>query len=190
MPSRLVIELSIYPDEAALLDGLRRHERHACTCLIKRLAPLVYGRALGILGDHDDAETVVQTTFIKACASLDDFRGDSGIAGWVYRIATNEALMLRRRARHHLPLAALADAAAPDDPLRTLLAGELRETLARALAQLPDSLRVVVQLRDIDHLSTDEAAQRLGISAGAVKVRLHRARARVRAILQEMGFER
>jgi RNA polymerase sigma-70 factor (ECF subfamily) len=190
MPSRLVIDLSIYPDEAALLDGLRRHERHACTCLIKRLAPLVYSCALGILGDHDDAETVVQTTFIKACAALDDFRGDSSIASWIYRIATNEALMLHRRRRPHVSLAVLADAAAPDDPLRAVLSVELRELLVHALAQLPANLRMVVQLRDIDSLSTEETAARLGITPGAVKVRLHRARARLRTILQQVGYGR
>ncbi len=188
------IDLVVYPDEAALLDGLRRHDPDACTCMVKRFAPLVYARALQLTGDPDEAESVLQLTFIKACEALDSFAGASGLGTWLYRIATNEGLMLLRRRRPHVPLDDLAEtlapadlargrAAWPPDPQRAALDGELRAELGRALADLPDSLRSVVVLRDIQGLSTDEAAAQLGLSPGAVKVRLHRARLRLREAL-------
>ena len=188
------IDLVVYPDEAALLDGLRRHDPDACTCMVKRFAPLVYARALQLTGDPDEAESVLQLTFIKACEALDSFAGASGLGTWLYRIATNEGLMLLRRRRPHVPLDDLAEtlapadlargrAAWPPDPQRAALDGELRAELGRALADLPDSLRSVVVLRDIQGLSTDAAAAQLGLSPGAVKVRLHRARLRLREAL-------
>ncbi|MEI6779102.1 MAG: sigma factor [Chloroflexales bacterium] len=89
----------MYADEAALLAGLRRHDPDACTCLVKRFAPLVYARALRLVGDPDDAEGVLQTTFIKTCDALPNFDGASSLGTWIYRIATNEGLMLLRQRR-------------------------------------------------------------------------------------------
>ena len=131
------ITLSVYDDEAQLLDGLRRHEPDACTCMVKRFAPLVYARALRLTGDPDEAEGVLQTTFINACAALDRFDGMSSLGTWIYRIATNEGLMLLRRRRPTLALDAVAEHVQPEDlppqratwavdPLRAALASELR----------------------------------------------------------------
>lgn len=188
------IDLSIYQDEAALLSGLRRHDPDACTCMVKRFAPLVYARALRLTGDPDEAEGVLQTTFIKACAALESFDGASSLGSWIYRIATNEGLMLLRKRKPQVPLDEVAETLQPDelprqrsawapDPLRAALNGELHAELGRAIAALPEPLRVVVELRDIEQLSTEEAAERLGLSEGAVKVRLHRARLRLREAL-------
>lgn len=188
------IDLSIYPDEAGLLDGLRRHDPDACTCLVKRYAPIVYARALRLTGDPDEAEGVLQTTFIKACEALPTFDGASSLGTWIYRIATNEGLMLLRRRRPQVALDELAEVLHPDelpqqragwapDPLRAALDGELHAEIERAIAALPEPLRVVVLLRDIEQLSTEEAAEQLGLTAGAVKVRLHRARLRLREAL-------
>ncbi|HMQ31421.1 MAG TPA: sigma-70 family RNA polymerase sigma factor [Chloroflexaceae bacterium] len=188
------IDLAIYADEAALLAGLRRHDPDACACMVKRFAPMIYARALQLTGDADEAEGVLQTTFIKACEALDSFAGASGLGTWLYRIATNEGLMLLRRRRPQLALDDLAETLQPDDlprsralwppdPQRAALDDELRAELGRALAALPDGLRVVVVLRDLQGMSTEEAATRLGVSPGAVKVRLHRARLRLREAL-------
>lgn len=188
------IDLSIYADEAALLDGLRRRDPDACTCMVKRFAPLVYARALRLMGDHDEAEGVLQTTFIKACEALPTFDGASSLGTWIYRIATNEGLMLLRRRRPQVALDELAEVLHPDelpqqragwapDPLRAALDGELHAEIERAIAALPEPLRVVVLLRDIEQLSTEETAEQLGLTAGAVKVRLHRARLRLREAL-------
>jgi RNA polymerase sigma-70 factor (ECF subfamily) len=188
------IDLSVYPDEAALLEGLRRHEPDACTCLVKRYAPLVYARALRLMGDPDEAEGVLQTTFIKACDALPIFDGASSLGTWLYRIASNEGLMLLRRRRPLLALDDLAETLQPDelpqqrqawapDPLRAALSGELRAEIEGAIAALPEPLRVVVLLRDVEGLSTEETAEQLGLTLGATKVRLHRARLRLREAL-------
>lgn len=189
-----IIDLSLYDDEQALLAGLRRGDPDACTCFVKRFAPLVYARALHLLGDADDAENVLQTTFIKACAALPEYTGAGSLSSWLYRIASNEGLMLLRQKRPHVALDAVGELA-PDetafhhkttwaiDPARNALDSELRREIAQAIAELPDALRAVIVLRDIEQLSTEETAERLGISPGAVKVRLHRARLRLREAL-------
>ena len=188
------IDLSIYADEAALLSGLRRRDPDACTCMVKRFAPLVYARALRLIGDPDEAEGVLQTTFIKACEALPTFDGVSSLGSWIYRIATNEGLMLLRKRKPQVALDEVAETLQPDelpqqpaawapDPLRVALNGELQRELERAIAALPEPLRVVVELRDIEQLRTEEAAERLGLSEGAVKVRLHRARLKLREAL-------
>jgi RNA polymerase sigma-70 factor (ECF subfamily) len=188
------IDLTVYDDEAALLAGLRRHDPDACACMIKRFAPLVYARALSLTGDHDEAESVLQTTFIKACAALPSFDGASSLGTWIYRIATNEGLMLLRRRRPQVPLDEVAEALQPDalpgqrqawapDPLRAALDHELHAQVGAAVAALPEPLRAVVVLREVEQLSTEETARRLGLTAGAVKVRLHRARLKLRAAL-------
>jgi RNA polymerase sigma-70 factor (ECF subfamily) len=188
------IELYVYADEAALLSGLRRRDPDACTCMVKRFAPLVYARALRLTGDPDEAEGVLQTTFIKACEAIERFDGASSLGSWIYRIATNEGLMLLRKRKPQVALDEVAETLQPDelpqqrgawapDPLRAALNGELHAQLERAITGLPEPLRVVVELRDIEQLSTEETAERLGLSEGAVKVRLHRARLKLREAL-------
>lgn len=189
------IDLSVYDSEAALLAGLRAGEPDACTCLVKRFAPLVYAKALRMVADPDEAEGVLQLTFIKACEKMGTFAGRSGLGTWLYRIATNEALMqLRRR---HSALATLetldemiqpADLpqnlhAWPIDPALAALNDELHGQLEHALAALPEGLRVVFVLREIEGLSTEETAAALDLGESAVKVRLHRARLRLRELL-------
>lgn len=189
-----VIDLHVYDDETQLLHGLRRREADACTCFVKRYAPMVYGRALRLLGDADEAEGVLQQTFIKACERFQDFAGESSMGTWLYRIATNEALMRLRRRRPQVEIDSLAEVldadqspqptvARPPDPASAALGGELRTAIDAALAALPETLRVVFVLREIDGLSTEETARQLGLGESAVKVRLHRARQRLRALL-------
>lgn len=189
-----IINLSLYDDEQALLEGLRRGDPDACTCFVKRFAPFVYARALNLLGDADEAENVLQTTFMKACAALSEFNGTGSLRSWLYRIASNEGLMLLRQKRPQVDLDDVGDinveTTSPQpaqrwsiDPARSVLDDELRQEIAQAIAALPDALRAVIVLRDIEHLSTEETAAQLGISPGAVKVRLHRARLRLRELL-------
>jgi RNA polymerase sigma-70 factor (ECF subfamily) len=189
------IDLSVYDSESALLDGLRAGEPDACTCLVKRFAPLVYAKAVRMVADPDEAEGVLQLTFIKACEKLSTFEGRSGLGTWLYRIATNEALMQLRRG--HGAFATLdtldeliqpADLpqnlhAWPIDPARAALNNELHGQLERALVALPEGLRVVFVLREIEGLSTEETAAALDLGESAVKVRLHRARLRLRELL-------
>jgi RNA polymerase sigma-70 factor, ECF subfamily len=189
-----VIEIQVYDDEQELIAGLRRQDPDACTCMVKRYAPLVYARAMRLVNDPDEAEGILQTTFIKACAAIDTFDGDSALGTWIYRIATNEGLMWLRSHKPQLTLDALHEGMQPDqghqhgqswavDPQKAALTSELRRQLDQAIRDLPEPLRLVVILRDLEGLSTEETAAELGLSPGAVKVRLHRARQRLREAL-------
>jgi RNA polymerase sigma-70 factor (ECF subfamily) len=189
--------LQIYDDETALLEGLRRGEPDACTCLVKRFAPLVYAKALRMVGDPDEAEGVLQLTFIKACDKLVTFEGRSGLGTWLYRIAANEALMkLRRRPAPMQSIDEITETIRPEDipqnlrawpidPAAAALDMELRGQLERALAALPESQRSVFVLREVEGLNTEETATALGLAESAVKVRLHRARLRLRELLAD-----
>ena len=195
------IEQTIYRDEADLLEGLRRRDRMACTCLLKRFAPRLYRLALQISGNPDDAEDIIQESFIQACNHLDNFEGRSGLSTWLHRIVLNAALMqLRKRgpvsglhpewdeSRTAQVSAQRVGAAGAGDPstdrvLSQVLSQELRETIDRAILLLPDALRAAIVLRDVEGLSTAETAQALGITESAVKVRLHRARLALRRSL-------
>jgi RNA polymerase sigma-70 factor (ECF subfamily) len=195
------IEQTIYTDEADLLEGLRRRDRMACTCLLKRFAPRLYRLALQISGNPDDAEDILQESFIQACNHLDSFEGRSGLSTWLHRIVLNAALMqLRKRGplsqmpleweeSRLLPVGGQqagmlgAGEASSDRVLSHVLSQELRETIDGAILTLPDALRAAIVLRDVEGLSTSEAAQALGITESAVKVRLHRARLALRQAL-------
>jgi RNA polymerase sigma-70 factor (ECF subfamily) len=189
--------LQIYDNEAALLEGLRKGEPDACTCLVKHFASLVYAKALRMLGDVDEAEGVLQLTFIKACERFATFEGRSGLGTWLYRIATNEALMkLRHRPAPTESIDEMAETVSledipqnlhawPIDPANAALDMELRSQLERALAVLPESLRTVFVLREVEGLSTEETAAALDLGESAVKVRLHRARLRLRELLAD-----
>lgn len=184
------IDLSVYDDEQELLEGMRRGDRLACTCFLKRFGPTMYQLAVRLMGDSDEAEGVLQESFIQACARIDDFEGRSGLRTWLHRIVTNTALMRLRRRRP-----ATVDL---DEPLHTwrqvpqelidltsepsseVMGAELRERIDHAVAALPDTLRTAFVLREIEGLSTREAAAELGISESALKVRLHRARLALR----------
>lgn len=200
--SGLKIDLHRYDSEEVLLDGLRTGDPDACTCMVKRFAPLVYARVLRMLNDPDEAETILQQTFIKACDKIRQFEGRSGLGTWIYRIATNEALMkLRRRSPAAASIDELADSFQVSDmpgnlhtwtldPAHAILDTELRDQMDRALQSLPESLRVIFVLREMQSLSTLETAELLGIGESAVKVRLHRARLRLRELLSDyLGTE-
>ncbi|WP_026371066.1 RNA polymerase sigma factor [Kallotenue papyrolyticum] len=183
------IDLTIYADEAELLAGLRRRDRMACTCLLKRYAPALYRLALRLTSEPDEAEDVLQEAFIRACDSIATFEGRSGLGTWLHRIVLTTALMRLRRQQPHVPLddegQALPLRALPEvhEPAHTLLSEELRNQIEAALLSLPTALRAAFVLRDLEGLSTREAADALGISEAALKVRLHRARLALRQAL-------
>ncbi len=195
--SQIEIQLNRYATEAALLDGLRKGDPDACTCLVKRFSALVYSHALRMLHDPDEAEGILQSTFIKVCNKVQTFEGRSELGTWIYRIATNEALMALRQRKiwttsidtisETLPSAdtPFCRRTGSVDPARIVLDTEIRAQLAAALQTLPESLRIVFMLREMHGLSTTETAQRLGLGESAVKVRLHRARLRLRELLAD-----
>lgn len=195
------IDLTVYDDEEALLEGLHQKERLACTCLLKRFAPRLFRLASQLTGDPDEAEDVLQEAFIQACAHVADFEGRSGLGTWLHRIVVNTALARMRRKspmtvplesddldRHAAQDSMIDRAAGPSD---IVLGQERTDALERAILALPDSLRAAFVLRDIEGLSTKEAAAALGIAESALKVRLHRARAALRGMLTPVtGYRR
>jgi len=195
------IDLTIYDDETELLAGLRRKDRLVCTCLLKRFAPRLYRLALHLTGEADEAEDVMQESFIQACDHIAGFEGRSGLGTWLHRIVLNTALMRLRRKQPQMVsldepsageqgqsgwldqeiVAALVDGS--PGPGSDVLSLELRETINEALLRLPDALRTAFVLRDVEGLTTRDAAAALGIAESALKVRLHRARLALRAML-------
>jgi len=186
------LDETVYADEAALLAGLRQGDRLACNCLLRRFMARLYRLALQMTGQADDAEDVLQESFIHACSQIEQFEGRSSLGSWLHRIVLNTALMRLRRQRPTVSLAAITEdgielgpewADPAPDPGEQLLAQELHSRIEAAILDLPPTLRAAVVLRDLEGRSTAEAAAALGISEAAVKVRLHRGRLALRGAL-------
>jgi RNA polymerase sigma-70 factor (ECF subfamily) len=148
----------------------------------------VYNLAIKLTGNEADANDVVQDTYVRAFRGLRRFRGDAAFSTWLYRIASNCASsFMSRRSRQRCDSLAEADEFVetdPDqDPSLRAEASSLRQSLDRALEQLPHRLRAVMELRHLEDLSHREIAERLGISESATKVRIHRARNTLRRLL-------
>ena len=147
-----------------------------------------YSLALRLVGNPEDAQDVAQDTYLRAFRAIGRFRGEASIVTWLYRITTNCAttLIARRRRVNHERLSdedAVVDDCPEHDPQLRVDAAELRERVIVALSALPMKLRSVIVLRDIYDLSHDAIARQLGITESAAKVRLHRARQKLRAAL-------
>ena len=152
-----------------------------------------------MLRDDAEAEDVVQATYVRAFTRLDGFRGEAALVTWLTRIALNEALGRLRQRRPRADLAAL-DAAAADGgsvivfPMSPAPAGpeseagraQVRQVLERAVDALPEPFRLVFVMREIEGLSTEEAATLLAIRPETVKTRLHRARRLLRLSIERM----
>jgi RNA polymerase sigma-70 factor, ECF subfamily len=160
--------------------------------LMRRYNERLYRAARAITRDDREAEDVMQQAYVNAYANLRQFKGQAQFATWLTRIAINEALArVRRRSRYEPFEDDLSNAErfmpwnpAPD-PERQVFTGELRELLEWAIDTLPDGSREVFVLRDVEGLSTAEAAESLGVSEDVVKTRLSRARAALRSALLE-----
>ena len=147
-----------------------------------------YSLALRLVGNPEDAQDVAQDTYLRAFRAIGRFRGEASIATWLYRITTNCAttLIARRRRVNHDSLPdgdAVVDDCPEHDPQLRADTADLRERVIAALGALPVKLRSVIVLRDIYDLSHDAIARQLGITESAAKVRLHRARQKLRAAL-------
>ena len=184
--------------DAALFDRLRAGDGTALEPLMERFASRVYRVAHGVTGNAPDAEEVVQDVFLTLFRKAASFEGRAALGTWLYRIAVNTALNKRRGKRSqveepledHLPQYA-ADGHREGDrsflladwsqmPDEVLLSQEGRGIVRAAVECLPAHYRVVLVLRDVEELSSEEVAEIVGDSVASVKSRLHRARMALR----------
>jgi RNA polymerase sigma-70 factor (ECF subfamily) len=175
-------------DEAELIARLKNGDKAACAECVELHSPAVYRLALRLMENEAEAEDVLQETFLNAFKAINSFEGRSGLGTWLYRIAYNAAMMrLRRPAPYTVSvedtLAYEGQMTIPRQlfdwcclPEEDFESDEVRGELERAIQELPETLKVVFVLRELEGLSTDETAETLDLSSGAVKVRLHRAR--------------
>jgi RNA polymerase sigma-70 factor, ECF subfamily len=174
------------PDELAdLVAAAKGGDRAAFDELVRRTSTATYTLAYRLVGNEEDARDVVQEAYLRAYKGIGRFREEAQFSTWLYRITANcAATYLGRRRRHrHDELPdddAVLDVDPGGDPEAMADATGLRDRLAVALDELPPRLRAVVLLRDVYDLPHEAIAAELGISESAAKVRLHRARRRLR----------
>ena len=191
MPSGVARALAV-PDPE-IVRRVVAGDRALFEVLMRRHNPRVYRTIRSLLRDEAEVEDAMQQTYLLAYTHLADFAGASSFATWLTRIALNEALgRLRRRVRlapveepsaleDHVP----ATEETPEDNAATREAAVLLE---RSIDRLPDLYRTVLMLRDVEQLSTAEAAEVLGVTEEAVRIRLHRGRRALReALAAEVG---
>lgn len=165
--------------DAELVREVLSGARGAFAVLVRRHNQRLFRACRAVLRDDQDAEDAAQAAWVSAYRHLAGFRGDAAFATWVTRIAVREASARLRRRERPVLVAIAEDTVGDDhdhDPERAASSGELAELLERHVDALPDGLRSVVVLRDVLELDTAETATCLGITAEAVRVRLHRAR--------------
>jgi RNA polymerase sigma-70 factor (ECF subfamily) len=179
-------------DETILVAQSREGDTAAFGELVRRYEGKIFRLAQHVTQNREDAEDVLQETFMKAYEHLDQFQGNSKFYTWIVRIAVNQALMKlrRRKTDKSVSLDETIDtgedtmireiAAWDEDPEQRFSRDELGGILDTAVKSLEPPYRSVFVLRDIDELSTEETAEALGLSVPAVKSRLLRARLQLR----------
>ena len=184
--------------EAALVSRASTGDNAAFSELVKRYQRKIYRLASHITQNQEDAEDVLQDTFLKAFTHLGDFEGNSRFYTWLVRIAVNESLMKlrKRRSDKMVPLDEPVDtgeeqivreiAVWDGTPEQRYSQEELRQILEGAIDELAPIYRAVFLLRDVEELSTEETAQALSLSVPAVKSRLLRARLQLREKLTRL----
>lgn len=180
-------------DVEALLAG----DAAAFEQLVRQESPRLFRVINRVVNDEDEAASLMQETFLQAYQRLDTFRREAKFTTWLYAIGINLARGSLRKSKRLSPLdEAAVERMQPDfsggmyvdqaeawNPHRLAELSQRRDLVHQAIAQLPEDYRVVITLRDIEELSTDEVARILEISNGAARVRLHRARQALRKLL-------
>ncbi|MBW3537617.1 MAG: sigma-70 family RNA polymerase sigma factor [Actinobacteria bacterium] len=179
---------------AELVEAARDGDQAAFEELVRRTTAETYTLALRLTANEEDARDVTQEAYLRAYKGLKRFRGEAQFTTWLYRITANCASTHRgRQAKHRhdelteaTPLEDLRREVDPEGRAEDSLD---RDRVSAALSELPDTLRRVVVLRDIYDLPHEAIAEELGISEGAAKVRLHRARNKLRERLFPLRTE-
>lgn len=183
--------------QSELVAALQRHEATAFEWLVRHYSGRLLATARRLLRDEADCADAVQEAFLSAYRSIDGFEGNATLTTWLHRIVVNCCLMLLRKQRRRNETS--IDDLLPQfdrtghriDPGRgwrstpdeELLKSETRALVRRLIDQLPDDYRIVLLLRDIEELDTEETARLLQVTVGTVKTRLHRARQALQTLL-------
>jgi len=194
----MTIEALPAPDEVKLVERLIAGDEQAYEELVRSYGGRLLAVARRFLHVEEDARDAVQDAFLSAFRGIQRFEGNAQLSTWLHRIVVNASLM-KLRTRRRKPEQSIEDLLPgyledghferPASPWRTddldpAQQDELRELVLRSIHSLPEGHRNVLLLRDIEGLDTEEAAELLGISPGAVKTRLHRARQALRELLE------
>ncbi|MBN2411959.1 sigma-70 family RNA polymerase sigma factor [candidate division KSB1 bacterium] len=183
--------------ELILIEKAKKGDKSALSEIITQNESMVYNTALRLLANADEAECVLQETFLKVIQALPDFKGQSSLSTWIYRIATNFALMRLRGKKKQM--SGLDDVennikketlenfnkSVDANPLSSVLNAELREEMEKEISRLSPKFRSVFVLKDIEGFSLKEISEMTGLSLAAVKSNLHRARLILRNQLAE-----
>ena len=181
-----------------LIRRIRAGDSTQFEWIVKRYASKIYGLAMRLMRNPSDAEDAVQEAFLLVYTKLDSFRGESAFGTWLYKVALNSIYMKLRHRKHaaedniddYLPkfdergMMQGTVRRFGDDPEAEAIRQQSTTALKDAIAKLPDEYRVVLVARDIDELSSEEAAEALGLTVAAVKSLLHRARLFLRQHLE------
>ena len=190
---------SMLDEDAVLVAALRRREPVAFETMVRKFGGRMLATASRYFSCEDDARDALQEAFVSVLKAIDKFKGDSALGTWLYRIVVNAALMQlrtkRRRAEKSidnlLPQldqdrswtgAQLASSVSSGDNLET---SQTRTMVRRCIDRLPDAYRAILMLRDLEDMDTDEVAAALELSPNAVKIRLHRARQALKALIEQ-----
>jgi len=183
-------------DLDTLIGRLKDGESSAFDEFVERFGQRLLRFGERMCGNVEDAREVLQDTLLKTYESIGNLKHPNAFRTWLYRIASNACLMRRRKSRYlheEVPLEEALPPAAPEEsahlpwealPERVLLNKELRGALEDAISDLPSSSRLVLLLRDVEGLTTEETARALDLNRDVVKMRLYRARGRVRNALE------
>jgi RNA polymerase sigma-70 factor (ECF subfamily) len=194
--------MSDEPLQEFSLPLLQAGDRAEIALLVDAYSAQIYRLALKMLSNPQDAEDVLQNTFMKALQALPSFEGRSSLSTWLYRIAVNEALMSIRRGKPEVDVVFRSEDGDEDEPALTsftdwcclpegeLMSSEALSYLDTAVGMLSEKLRIVFILRDLEGLSIREVSDALDISEATVKTRLLRARLNLREILSAYYGER
>ncbi len=185
--------------ETTLINRLKQRDSDALAEVFEMYSDKIYHLALSLMHDEQVADGVVQNTFMALIEHIDSFEGRSALSTWLYRVAYNEAMGRLRRAKPQVEWDETDDEeiCVPETlvdwqtlPENLLSGAELMQEIDRAVQTLNPNLRAVFILRDVEEFSTEETATILNIAAGAVKVRLHRARLALREQLSSYFQEK
>lgn len=168
--------------ETDLIERAKRGEAQACRALYNRYAPRVYAVVRRLAADDGLADDWAQDAWVRVFRALPGFRGESAFSTWLHRVAVNSALQGQRQRKRHVsreaPLTeSLAAAPHLDRPV-------LRMQLERALQTLPDGMRQVLVLHDVEGYTHEEIGDMLGVAEGTSKSQLFKARAKMRELLR------